>query len=194
MCLQNELEVLGAIIDHNSQVEIILKYLPDNFQQLCLNYNMNNISLFFEVLLNELQTTRTIIKWAPVMSLHVQKGCTSKPKSENKNKKTHNIKKIVTQIGGKKKPKGKCSQWKMLGHWMAHCPSLLVKQKNKSSSSLSLVIETFLVAISTESWCVDSRATDHGNTTLQGFKEMCKLLRGEGSIFQADDSVTLILF
>ena len=43
--LLNELEVLGAKIDNDSQVEMILQSLPHNFQQFCLNYNMNKISL-----------------------------------------------------------------------------------------------------------------------------------------------------
>ncbi|XP_019262041.1 PREDICTED: uncharacterized protein LOC109239900 [Nicotiana attenuata] len=57
MSLLNELEVLGANIDKDTQVEMILQTLPDSFQQfrLCLNYNMNKMDLSLAKLLNELQ-------------------------------------------------------------------------------------------------------------------------------------------
>ncbi|KAH0672467.1 hypothetical protein KY284_023554 [Solanum tuberosum] len=54
----------------------------------------------------------------------------------------------------------------MSGHWKAHCPVFLAKKKNNP----------------------DSGATDHICTTLQGFQEMRKLIRGEVSVFQADGS------
>ncbi|XP_075077007.1 uncharacterized protein LOC107828020 [Nicotiana tabacum] len=45
MSLLNELEVLGANIDKDMQVEMILQTLPDSFQQFRLNYNMNKMDL-----------------------------------------------------------------------------------------------------------------------------------------------------
>ncbi|KAH0732937.1 hypothetical protein KY289_004125 [Solanum tuberosum] len=65
----------------------------------------------------------------------------------------------------------KGSTSKSQGHWKAHCPLFLAKKKNNPGSSLSLVVETFLAAISTTSWCVDSGATDHICTTLLSFKK-----------------------
>lgn len=109
MSLLNELEVLGANIDNESQVEMILQSLPDSFQQFRLNYNMNKMNLSLALLLNELQAAETIIKQqGPVVALHVEKGSTSKPKGQNKKKKTHIGKTVVAQTGGVKKPKGKC--------------------------------------------------------------------------------------
>ncbi|XP_018626862.2 uncharacterized protein [Nicotiana tomentosiformis] len=48
MSLLNELEVLGVVIDKESQ-------RPDSFQQFLLNYNMNKMDLSLAKLLNELQ-------------------------------------------------------------------------------------------------------------------------------------------
>ena len=77
----------------------------------------------------------------------------------------------------------------MSGHWNVHCPDFLSKNKNKPGYSLSLVVESFLAAISTTSWYVDSEDTNHICTTLQSFQEMCKLIRGEVSVFQVDGSL-----
>lgn len=54
LSLLNELEVLRAEIDNDSKVEMTLKSLSDSFQQFRLNYNVNNMSLSFMLLLNEL--------------------------------------------------------------------------------------------------------------------------------------------
>ena len=39
--LLNELKILGAEINGESHVDIILQSLPDSYKQFCLNYNMN---------------------------------------------------------------------------------------------------------------------------------------------------------
>ncbi|XP_047261292.1 uncharacterized protein LOC124894810, partial [Capsicum annuum] len=62
LSLLNELEILGAVIDKESQVEMVLQILPDSFQQLRLNYNINKINLSLAKLLNELQAKESIIK------------------------------------------------------------------------------------------------------------------------------------
>ncbi|XP_070014141.1 uncharacterized protein [Nicotiana sylvestris] len=75
MSLLNELEVLGAVIDKESQVEMVLQTLPDSFQQFRLNYNMNKMDLSLAKLLNELQAAESIIKQqAPVVALNVEKA------------------------------------------------------------------------------------------------------------------------
>ena len=37
----NELDMLGAEIDSETQVDVILASLPDSFNQFIMNYNMN---------------------------------------------------------------------------------------------------------------------------------------------------------
>ncbi|XP_016507741.1 uncharacterized protein LOC107825399 [Nicotiana tabacum] len=107
MSLLNELEVLGAMIDKESQVEMVLQTLPDSFQQFCLNYNMNKMDLLVAKLLNELQTAESIIKQqAPVVALNVEKASVSKSKGGKKKKKAQ---KVLAPGGaaGVKKSKGK---------------------------------------------------------------------------------------
>ncbi|KAH0716833.1 hypothetical protein KY290_013400 [Solanum tuberosum] len=62
MSYLNELEILGAEIDKESQVQMILQTLPDSFQQFRVKYNMNKMDMSLVKLLNELQAAETIIK------------------------------------------------------------------------------------------------------------------------------------
>ncbi|XP_016541856.1 uncharacterized protein LOC107842490 [Capsicum annuum] len=72
--LLNELEILGAVIDTESQVEMVLQILPKSFQQFFLNYNMNKMDLSLAKLLNELQAAESITKQqAPLAVLMVDK-------------------------------------------------------------------------------------------------------------------------
>nr|XP_009620696.1 uncharacterized protein LOC104112466 [Nicotiana tomentosiformis] len=88
MGLLNELEVLGAVIDTESQVDMVLQTLPDSFQQFRLNYNMNKMDLSLAKLLNEMQAAESIIKQqALVVALNVEKASVSKSKGGKKKKK-----------------------------------------------------------------------------------------------------------
>ena len=55
MNILNELEILGANIDGESQVDIILQSLLESFGNFCLNYNINKRSHSLAELLKELQ-------------------------------------------------------------------------------------------------------------------------------------------
>ncbi|XP_019244524.1 PREDICTED: uncharacterized protein LOC109224397 [Nicotiana attenuata] len=84
--------VLGAVIDKESQVEMVLQTLPDSFQQFRLNYNMNKMDLSLAKLLNELQVAESIIKQqAPVVALNVSKPSISKSKGKKKKKKAQKV-------------------------------------------------------------------------------------------------------
>ena len=85
MSLLNELEILGAEIDGETEVDIILQSLPDSFKQFYLNYNMNKFSYSMAELLKELQATKGLIK-KPIVALVTEKGLTSKPKGKKKQK------------------------------------------------------------------------------------------------------------
>ncbi|XXG72909.1 hypothetical protein AAC387_Pa07g1903 [Persea americana] len=58
MELLNELQVLGAEIDGETQINIILQSLTDSFKNFCLNYNMNKLNFSLVELLKELQATK----------------------------------------------------------------------------------------------------------------------------------------
>jgi len=57
----NTLEVLGADIDRESQVDMILQSLPESFKEFRLNYNMNKKIYIFSELMNELVVVEGIL-------------------------------------------------------------------------------------------------------------------------------------
>lgn len=81
--LLNELEILGAEIDGETQVDIILQSLPDSFKQFCLNYNMNKFKYTLAELLKELQAAEGLNRKSG-SALVIEKGSGSKPKGKKK--------------------------------------------------------------------------------------------------------------
>ena len=57
----NTLEVLGADIDGESQVDMILQSLSESFKEFKLNYNMNKRIYSLSELMNELVATEGIL-------------------------------------------------------------------------------------------------------------------------------------
>ena len=93
----NTLEVLGADIDGESQVDMILQSPPESFKEFRLNYNMNKkIYSLFE-LMNELVAVKGIIGTSSV-DANMAKASTSQPKSKGNGKKK---KKDFTKQDGK---------------------------------------------------------------------------------------------
>ena len=104
----NELEILGAETDGESQVDIMLMSLPESFKNFHLNYSMNKVSYFLSKFLKELQTAEGIIGQTKSVQV-MEKGSSS----AKKNKKKKNTLKLGA--GSKQKPKigegqpkGKC--------------------------------------------------------------------------------------
>ena len=60
----NELEVLGAEIDGESQVVVVLMSLPESFKNFHLNYSMSKGSYSLAELLKELQAAEGILGFA----------------------------------------------------------------------------------------------------------------------------------
>ena len=80
---QNELEILGAEIDGETQVDIVLQSFPESFTQFCLNYNIHKHSCSMAKLLKELQSAEGLIK--PVVHAYVaEKGSAPKLKGKKK--------------------------------------------------------------------------------------------------------------
>ena len=57
----NTFEVLGADIDEESQVDMILQSLPESFKEFGLNYNMNKKIYTLSKLMNELVAAEGIL-------------------------------------------------------------------------------------------------------------------------------------
>ena len=78
----NELEILGAKIDSESQVDMVLMSLPESLKNFHLNYFMSKESYSLAELLKELQATEGIIGQNKNVQV-AEKGSSSK-KSKNK--------------------------------------------------------------------------------------------------------------
>ena len=96
----NELEILGAKIDGETQVDIVLMSLPESFKNFRLNYTMSKRSYFLKKLLRKLQVTEGIV--GQKKSVHVMEKASSSS-SIKKEKKKKKFSKQNAQF--KKKPK-----------------------------------------------------------------------------------------
>ena len=162
----NTLEVLGANIDEESQVDMILQSLPESFKEFKLNYNMNKKIYTLSELMNELVATEGILDTSSVDANMVETS-TSQPKSKGKGKKK--TKKDFTKQDGKqialgvadkgKKIKRKCFHYGEKGHWKRSCPKF--RTANNKGLKSSFLLEICLVKNPTDSWCVDSGCTNH---------------------------------
>ena len=175
----NELDVLGAAIDAESQIDIILESLPESFNNFKVNYNMNKMNLTLAELSSQLVVTEGIMKKKPTALMTEKSFAKSKPKGKGRKGK----KKLVPKgpkaengpNGGVGKAKGagtkgKCFHCGMTGHWKMNCPDYLSKKKT-SGMNESLVSEVSFAIGTSESWCVDSATTNHICNSLQGFRE-----------------------
>ena len=166
----NTLEVLGADIDGESQVDMILQSLPKSFKEFRLNYNMNKKIYSLSELMNELVATEGILGTSNVEA-NVGEASTSQPKSKGKGKK--NKKKDFTKQEGNqialgfankgKKIKGKCFHCGEKGHWKRNCPIF------KAAKNNTFLLEICLAQNPTDSWCVDLGCINHICNSLQGF-------------------------
>ncbi|XP_065616318.1 uncharacterized protein LOC136061869 [Quercus suber] len=119
----NTLKVLGANIDGESQVDMILQSLPESFKEFKLNYNMNKKIYTLSELMNELVAVEDILDTSNIEA-NVDEASTSQPKSKGKGKKEkkkdftkQESKQIALGVADKgKKIKGKCFYCSEKGH------------------------------------------------------------------------------
>ena len=150
-------EVMGATLEEEMKIDIILESLPDSFNQFKMNYNMNKLNLTPTQLMHELESAEeSLVKPA---SVHLAEGSVKpkgKPKGGNKNKKKKAVVPI-TKSTAMKKPKGKCFKCGQKGHWKKDCTMV----KKKPGMGDLNVVEACLVENYNDKWIIDSGATNH---------------------------------
>ena len=82
----NTLEFLGADIDGESQVDMILQSLLESFKEFKLNYNMNKKDYTLSELMNEQVAAKGILGTSSV-DANMAETSTSPPKLKGKGKK-----------------------------------------------------------------------------------------------------------
>ena len=133
----NELDVLSAAIDAESQIDMILESLPDSLNNFKMNCNMNKMNLTSAELSSQLVATEGIIKKRSALMTEKsivrskQKGkCQkSKKKSISKGPMVDNGPDSGVAKAKGTESKGKCFHCGKTGHWKKNCPDYLSKRK-----------------------------------------------------------------
>ena len=115
----NELEILGAEIDNESQVDIVLMSLPESFKNFRLKDSMSKENYSLVELLKELQAAEGILGQAKSAQV-VEKGSSSSSTKKNKKKRKAPkpggaVSKQKSKKGGAK-PKNACFTCGQTGH------------------------------------------------------------------------------
>ena len=102
--LFNEMEILGAKIDRETLVDMVLDTLPNSFKWFKLNYSISNMIMSLNELMRELPMVEEILK--DQIGIHMVVKGSSSSFSQKKKNTTKSIKK-KEKFKGKKKKKSK---------------------------------------------------------------------------------------
>ena len=166
---------MGAKLQKEMKIDLILQSLPKHFNQFKVNYNMHKMDLTPVQLMHELESAKQSLK--EPSSITFTEGSVKpkgKPKGGNKNKKKKAMI-PVTKSDAMKKPKGKCFKCGQKGHWKQNCP----KATKKPGMGDLLVVEACLVENFNDKWIIDSRATNHVCYSLQWLKHSTYIEEGQ---------------
>ena len=150
-------EVMGAQLQKEMKIDLILQSLPKHFNRFKVNYNMHKMDLTLVQLMHELESAKQSPKEPD--SINFTEGSV-KPKGKRKGRNKNKKKKAVipvTKSDAMKKSKGKCFKCGQKGHWKLNCP----KATKKPGMGDLLLVEAYLVENFNDKWIIDSRATNH---------------------------------
>ena len=110
-------EGMGAKLQKEMKINLILQSLPKHFNQFKVNYNMHKMDMTLVQLMHEPESAEQSL--TEPGSINFTEGSVKpkgKPKGGNKNKKKKAVI-LVTKSDAMKKLKGKCFKCGQKGHW-----------------------------------------------------------------------------